>query len=111
MRRQGWGLRASHRVTLLLLAPPQACIHSLEEALVSCKRIGYPVMLKASWGGGGKGIRKARAPAPSLGSTLRVSWQCRALGHSWCLHAACGSAAHRPLGKDRLSICMSRLLG
>lgn len=36
----------------------QACIHSLAEAMDCCKRIGYPIMLKASWGGGGKGIRK-----------------------------------------------------
>ena len=36
----------------------QACIHSLDDALARCRRIGYPIMLKASWGGGGKGIRK-----------------------------------------------------
>lgn len=38
----------------------KACIHSLDEALACCNRIGYPAMLKASWGGGGKGIRKVR---------------------------------------------------
>ncbi|KAK9799384.1 hypothetical protein WJX73_008409 [Symbiochloris irregularis] len=36
----------------------QACVHNMEEALKCCNQIGYPVMLKASWGGGGKGIRK-----------------------------------------------------
>lgn len=38
----------------------QACLHNLDETLEACKRIGYPIMLKASWGGGGKGIRKVR---------------------------------------------------
>ena len=36
----------------------QACIFTVDQALDSCSKIGYPVMLKASWGGGGKGIRK-----------------------------------------------------
>ena len=36
----------------------QACVSSTEEALASCQSIGYPAMIKASWGGGGKGIRK-----------------------------------------------------
>ena len=33
-------------------------VHTAEEALEVADRIGYPVMLKASAGGGGKGIRK-----------------------------------------------------
>eukprot|EP00879_Flechtneria_rotunda_P003437 GHRR01003666.1.p1 GENE.GHRR01003666.1~~GHRR01003666.1.p1 ORF type:complete len:1583 (+),score=615.48 GHRR01003666.1:404-5152(+) len=39
----------------------KACIFSLDEAIESCQRIGYPIMLKASWGGGGKGIRKVHS--------------------------------------------------
>ena len=38
----------------------RACVHSLEEALQCCQHVGYPCMVKASWGGGGKGIRKVR---------------------------------------------------
>ncbi|XP_078164139.1 acetyl-CoA carboxylase 1-like isoform X1 [Carex rostrata] len=36
----------------------QACVYTTEEAVASCQVIGYPAMIKASWGGGGKGIRK-----------------------------------------------------
>ncbi|KAL5230766.1 hypothetical protein ABZP36_029542 [Zizania latifolia] len=35
-----------------------ACVSTTEEAVASCKVVGYPAMIKASWGGGGKGIRK-----------------------------------------------------
>ncbi|KAL9247543.1 hypothetical protein vseg_020966 [Gypsophila vaccaria] len=35
-----------------------ACVTTTEEAITSCQTIGYPAMIKASWGGGGKGIRK-----------------------------------------------------
>lgn len=33
----------------------------MEEALTSAQKIGFPVMIKASEGGGGKGIRKAES--------------------------------------------------
>ncbi|XP_042397197.1 acetyl-CoA carboxylase 1-like [Zingiber officinale] len=36
----------------------EACVYTTEEAVASCQMIGYPAMIKASWGGGGKGIRK-----------------------------------------------------
>jgi acetyl-CoA carboxylase biotin carboxylase subunit len=43
-------------------------IYTADEALVIAESIGYPVMLKASAGGGGKGIRKVDTPEalPSL---------------------------------------------
>jgi acetyl-CoA carboxylase / biotin carboxylase 1 len=36
----------------------KGCTHSPEEGLEAAKKIGFPVMVKASEGGGGKGIRK-----------------------------------------------------
>jgi len=36
-------------------------VHNLEEALSAAIRIGFPVMIKASEGGGGKGIRKVQS--------------------------------------------------
>jgi biotin carboxylase len=42
---------------LHLPLPWQAMVSNLEEAVVAARRIGFPVMVKASEGGGGKGIR------------------------------------------------------
>jgi acetyl-CoA carboxylase, biotin carboxylase subunit len=37
-------------------------VDSLEDAQELAAKIGYPVMLKAAWGGGGKGMRVVRSP-------------------------------------------------
>nr|WP_092623529.1 carboxyl transferase domain-containing protein [Jiangella sp. DSM 45060] len=38
-------------------------VDTLDDALAAAERIGYPLMLKASAGGGGRGIRKITSPA------------------------------------------------
>ncbi|KAG2224710.1 hypothetical protein INT45_009025 [Circinella minor] len=40
-----------------------ACVQTAEEGLKAAEKIGYPIMIKASEGGGGKGIRKVEDPA------------------------------------------------
>ena len=39
-----------------------ACVMNVEEGLAKAEQIGWPVMIKASEGGGGKGIRKVEQP-------------------------------------------------
>src|SRR4051794_24409582 len=39
----------------------KGCTHSTEEGLEKARKIGFPVMVKASEGGGGKGIRKVES--------------------------------------------------
>jgi len=41
----------------------KGCVHSPEQGLEAAKKIGFPVMVKASEGGGGKGIRKVESEA------------------------------------------------
>jgi len=51
-----------------ILPGSEGILKSAEEALETAERIGYPVMLKASAGGGGRGMRVVREPSelPSL---------------------------------------------
>ena len=44
-----------------ILPGSQGVLNSVEEALEVAERIGYPVMLKASAGGGGRGMRVVRS--------------------------------------------------
>src|SRR5204862_6266084 len=43
-----------------ILPVSQGLLRSLEEAFESAERIGYPIMLKATAGGGGRGMRVVR---------------------------------------------------
>ena len=52
--------------------PGSKLLHSKAEALEAAKAIGYPVMLKAAGGGGGKGIRILDSPA-SLSQNFEVA--------------------------------------
>ena len=36
----------------------QGCVETVDDCLAAANKIGFPVMVKASEGGGGKGIRK-----------------------------------------------------
>ena len=51
----------------------EACVKSAEDGIIKAERIGYPIMIKASEGGGGKGIRmvqKAEDFKQSFGAVL-----------------------------------------
>jgi len=39
----------------------KGCVETAEDGLIAAQKIGFPVMIKASEGGGGKGIRKAES--------------------------------------------------
>ena len=49
-----------------------ACVTTADEALAAAERVGYPVMLKASEGGGGKGIRMNKNPEELAASFPQV---------------------------------------
>ena len=51
-----------------------ACVTDAEDAAARAEKIGYPVMIKASEGGGGKGVRLAHSAqeVPSLLSQVLV---------------------------------------
>ncbi len=51
----------------------RGAVDTLEEALAAAERVGYPLMLKATAGGGGRGIRMVASPADLEDAFQRTS--------------------------------------
>ncbi|GAA5010039.1 5-oxoprolinase/urea amidolyase family protein [Streptomyces siamensis] len=64
--------RAAARAAGVPLAPGTGLLDSVEEALDAASRIGYPVMLKATGGGGGIGMSACRSAGELTESWERV---------------------------------------
>ena len=54
----------------------EGCVSDARHGMEVAERIGYPVMIKASAGGGGKGIRKARNSEEFPSLFYQVSFPC-----------------------------------
>ena len=50
------------KVGVPVIPGSEGSVNNIEDAIIVCKEIGYPVLLKASSGGGGKGIRIVNSP-------------------------------------------------
>ncbi|KAI7872973.1 acetyl-CoA carboxylase [Spinellus fusiger] len=63
---------AKGHVTVPDKAYAEACVKTAEEGMKAAEKIGYPIMIKASEGGGGKGIRKVEDPSTFKQSFAQV---------------------------------------
>ncbi|MBR2789727.1 MAG: acetyl-CoA carboxylase biotin carboxylase subunit [Eggerthellaceae bacterium] len=62
------GDKATARETMRRVGVPcvpgsDGCVDTVEEARAFANRVGYPILIKATAGGGGKGMREVHAPA------------------------------------------------
>jgi len=55
--------RAARELGIPVVPGSEGAVESLDHALAEAKRIGYPVLIKAAGGGGGRGMRVARDEA------------------------------------------------
>ena len=70
----------------------KCCVTSGEEALAVAEKVGYPIMIKASEGGGGKGVRKALSGADIPSMYQQVADEVK--GSPIFLMRLCPSARH-----------------
>jgi acetyl-CoA carboxylase biotin carboxylase subunit len=65
--------QAMKRAKVPILPGSDGIINTADEALVWAKKVGYPVILKAKAGGGGRGMRIVRAPE-ELPNLFHQAW-------------------------------------
>ena len=70
--------RAMGRAGLQLIAGSEGILAGVDEARKVAKEVGYPVLLKAESGGGGRGMRIAKAPVELEGAFADASAEARA---------------------------------
>ena len=63
------GDKSSARETMKMCGVPtvpgsDGCLDTVEEAAAFAEKVGYPVLIKASAGGGGRGMRRVDGPDP-----------------------------------------------
>jgi len=79
MRQLGDKIAAREMAILagLPVVPGSPQVHSLDEARALAEQIGYPVMVKAAAGGGGRGIRMVRTPEELEDAAARAMQEAR----------------------------------
>ena len=65
----------------------ETAVKSVEEACTYCEQIGYPVMLKAAYGGGGRGMRRVNEAKYLKEEFLRATSEALSAVWQW-LHLA-----------------------
>merc|ERR1719506_1743288 len=70
----------------------KACVTKVDECVAQANRIGYPVLLKASEGGGGKGIRKVSSEEECKNAFEQI--QTEVVGSPVFVMQLCGGARH-----------------
>ena len=75
--------RAAKRVGVPVIEGGETVLYTRESALEAARELGYPVLLKAAFGGGGRGIREASDDRQLLqGFTLASTEMKRSLGRA-----------------------------
>ncbi|XP_061116348.1 acetyl-CoA carboxylase isoform X4 [Conger conger] len=64
--------RLGHVISVPAELYARGCVRDVDDGLAGAERIGYPVVIKASEGGGGKGIRKVESAEDFAGSFRQV---------------------------------------